>query len=92
MDDTRPSAVAAAFRLHHLLSHHLSILQHWACRLADHSRSFDLVTGRTVYRVVFDFWLKIFGVAFGMGVVSGIVMAFQFGTDREVLARMTGPI
>src|SRR5271154_5970030 len=51
-----------------------------------------LATGRLVYRVVFDFWLKIFGVTFGMGVVSGIVMAFQFGTNWEVLARMTGPI
>src|SRR6202030_4511708 len=40
----------------------------------------------------FDFWLKIFGVTFGVGVVSGIVMAFQFGTNWEVLARMTGPI
>src|ERR1700689_4412802 len=51
-----------------------------------------LGTGRPVYRVVFDFWLKIFGVTFGMGVVSGIVMAFQFGTNWEILARMTGPI
>jgi cytochrome bd ubiquinol oxidase subunit I len=51
-----------------------------------------LATGRPEYRVVFDFWLKIFGVTFGMGVVSGIVMAFQFGTNWEVLARMTGPI
>src|ERR1700691_270525 len=51
-----------------------------------------LATGRPVYRVVFDFWLKIFGVTFGMGVVSGIVMAFQFGTNWEVLARMTAPI
>jgi cytochrome d ubiquinol oxidase subunit I len=51
-----------------------------------------LATGRPVYRRVFDFWLKIFGVAFGMGVVSGIVMAFQFGTNWEVLARMSGPI
>jgi cytochrome bd ubiquinol oxidase subunit I len=51
-----------------------------------------LATGRHVYRVVFEFWLKIFGVAFGMGVVSGIVMAFQFGTNWEVLARMVGPI
>jgi len=42
--------------------------------------------------VVFEFWLKIFGVAFGMGVVSGIVMAFQFGTNWEMLARMAGPI
>ena len=49
-------------------------------------------TGRPAYRVVFEFWLKIFSVAFGMGVVSGIVMAFQFGTSWEVLARMVGPI
>jgi cytochrome bd ubiquinol oxidase subunit I len=49
-------------------------------------------TGRPAYRLVFEFWLKIFGVAFGMGVVSGIVMAFQFGTNWEVLARMVGPI
>jgi len=43
-----------------------------------------LKTGRQVYRVVFEFWLKIFGVAFGLGVVSGIVMAFQFGTNWSV--------
>ena len=48
--------------------------------------------GRPVYRLVFEFWLKIFGVAFGLGVVSGIVMAFQFGTNWSVLARMSGPI
>ena len=51
-----------------------------------------LATGRPAYRVVFEFWLKIFGVAFGLGVVSGIVMAFQFGTNWSVLARMVGPI
>src|ERR1700752_516040 len=51
-----------------------------------------LATGRPVYRVIFDFWLKIFGVAFGLGVVSGIVMAFQFGTNWSQLAKMSGPI
>jgi cytochrome bd ubiquinol oxidase subunit I len=51
-----------------------------------------LRTGRPAYRQVFEFWLKIFGVAFGLGVVSGIVMAFQFGTNWSVLARMSGPI
>jgi len=51
-----------------------------------------LFTGRPAYRLVFEFWLKIFGVAFGLGVVSGIVMAFQFGTNWSVLARMSGPI
>ena len=51
-----------------------------------------LRTGRSAYRVLFDFWLKIFGVAFGMGVVSGIVMAFQLGMNWSVLSRMSGPI
>ena len=51
-----------------------------------------LATGRPGYRTVFEFWLKIFAVAFGFGVVSGIVMALQFGTNWDVLARMSGPI
>src|SRR5713226_9628832 len=51
-----------------------------------------LWTGRPAYRLVFEFWLKIFGVAFGLGVVSGIVMAFQFGTNWSELSRMSGPI
>jgi cytochrome bd ubiquinol oxidase subunit I len=51
-----------------------------------------LVTGRPIYRRVFDFWLKIFALSFAMGVVSGIVMAFQFGTNWSVLAERTGSI
>jgi cytochrome bd ubiquinol oxidase subunit I len=51
-----------------------------------------LGTGRPAYRVVFEFWLKIFGVAFGLGVVSGIVMAFEFGTNWSELSRMSGGI
>ncbi len=52
----------------------------------------NLATGRPVYRRLFDFWLKIFAVAFGLGVVSGIVMAFQFGSNWSELSRRTGPI
>ena len=51
-----------------------------------------LVTGNPLYRRVFDFWLKVFAVSFGMGVVTGIVMAFQFGTNWGVLAEKTGSI
>src|SRR6202020_2636898 len=51
-----------------------------------------LATGRPAYRQVFEIWLKIFGVAFGLGVVSGIVMAFQFGTNWSEMARTAGPI
>ena len=49
-------------------------------------------TGRPAYRLIFEFWLKIFGVAFGLGVVSGVVMAFQFGTNWSVMAERSGPI
>ncbi len=51
-----------------------------------------LATGNPVYRRVFDFWLKVFGLSFGMGVVTGIVMAFQFGTNWSVLSARTGSI
>jgi len=51
-----------------------------------------LITGEHIYRRLSDFWLKIFAVTFGLGVVSGIVMAFQFGTNWSELARRTGPI
>src|SRR6201995_5801335 len=51
-----------------------------------------LWTGRPAYREVFEFWLKIFGVAFGLGVVSGIVLGFQFGSNWSELSRASGPI
>ena len=51
-----------------------------------------LVTGKPVYRRLFEFWLKIFGVTFGLGVVSGIVLAFEFGMNWSQLSEVTGPI
>ena len=60
----------------------------WLCVL----EGLHLVTARPVYRRLFDFWLKIFGIAFGMGVVSGIVMGFEFCTNWSRLAEATGPI
>jgi len=44
------------------------------------------------YLTLFNYWKKIFAVAFGMGVVSGIVMSYQFGTNWSVFADKTGPI
>ena len=51
-----------------------------------------LWTGRDVYLDVFRYWLKVFAVAFAMGVVSGIVMSYQFGTNWSVFADRTGPV
>jgi len=51
-----------------------------------------LATGRTVFLALFNYWKKIFAISFGMGVVSGIVMSFQFGTNWSVFSDKTGPI
>ena len=51
-----------------------------------------LLTGRPVFIAVFNYWKKIFALSFGMGVVSGIVMSYQFGTNWSVFADKTGPI
>ena len=51
-----------------------------------------ITTGRNVYLSLFDYWKKIFAVVFGMGVVSGIVMSYQFGTNWSVFSDKTGPV
>jgi cytochrome bd ubiquinol oxidase subunit I len=51
-----------------------------------------LRTGREVYLTLFQYWLKIFALAFAMGVVSGIVMSYQFGTNWSVFSDKAGPI
>jgi cytochrome d ubiquinol oxidase subunit I len=51
-----------------------------------------LKTGNTVYKEVYRMWIKIFAVSFGMGVVSGVVMSFQFGTNWSVFSDRAGNI
>ena len=51
-----------------------------------------LWTGREVFINLFNYWLKIFAVAFGMGVVSGIVMSYQFGTNWAAFSDKAGPV
>ncbi|HTV95745.1 MAG TPA: cytochrome ubiquinol oxidase subunit I [Steroidobacteraceae bacterium] len=51
-----------------------------------------LKTGNALYLHLFKYWIKIFAVAFGMGVVSGIVMAYQFGTNWSAFSNRAGPI
>jgi cytochrome d ubiquinol oxidase subunit I len=51
-----------------------------------------LKTGRGVYANLYRYWLKIFAIVFGMGVVSGIVMSYQFGTNWSVFSDRAGPI
>lgn len=51
-----------------------------------------LVTGRSTYLGLFHYWKKVFAVTFAMGVVSGLVMSYQFGTNWSVFADKAGPI
>ena len=51
-----------------------------------------LKTGKPVYLDLYKYWLKIFAVVFAMGVVSGIVMSYQFGTNWAVFSDRAGPV
>jgi cytochrome bd ubiquinol oxidase subunit I len=51
-----------------------------------------LKTGQGVYANLYRYWLKIFAVVFAMGVVSGIVMSYQFGTNWSVFSDKAGPV
>lgn len=51
-----------------------------------------LRTGNELYRDIYQMWLKIFAVAFGLGVVSGVVMSYQFGTNWSVFSDKVGNV
>lgn len=55
-----------------------------------------LKTKKPVYKEIYQLWSKIFAIAFGMGVVSGVVMSYQFGTNWSVfsdkVANVIGPL
>ncbi|WP_038345200.1 cytochrome ubiquinol oxidase subunit I [Acinetobacter sp. A47] len=51
-----------------------------------------LRTQNPIYKDLFKYWIKIFAVAFGMGVVSGVVMSYQFGTNWSEFSRVAGGV
>lgn len=55
-----------------------------------------LVTGNGTFASLSRFWTRIFAVSFGMGVVSGIVMSYQFGTNwsrfSDIAGNVVGPL
>src|SRR3546814_13071895 len=51
-----------------------------------------LKTGRAVHANLYRYWLKIFAITFAMGVVSGIVMPYQFGTNWSAFSDKAGPV
>jgi len=51
-----------------------------------------LTTRREVFRNLYLFWVKIFALSFGMGVVSGVVMSYQLGTNWSVFSEVSAPV
>ncbi|CAN5134472.1 cytochrome ubiquinol oxidase subunit I [soil metagenome] len=51
-----------------------------------------LFTRREAFKVLYLFWVKIFALSFGMGVVSGVVLSYQFGTNWSEFIRITGGV
>ncbi|MQP24835.1 cytochrome ubiquinol oxidase subunit I [Flavobacterium sp. LMO8] len=51
-----------------------------------------LKTGKKEYEVLTRFWLKIFAITFGIGVATGIIMEFEFGTNWAVYSSYVGDI
>ena len=51
-----------------------------------------LKTGKQIYADISRHWTKIFAVSFGMGVVSGVVMSYEFGTNWSELSRLGGNV
>lgn len=56
----------------------------------------QLTTGEQVWKEIYKFWIKIFALCFALGVVSGITMSFQFGTNwpgfMERVGNIAGPL
>ena len=51
-----------------------------------------LVTGREAFVRLYLFWVKVFAISFGMGVVSGVVLSYEIGTNWSVFSTKAGPV
>lgn len=51
-----------------------------------------LRTKDSLYLQIYKFWLNIFAMAFGVGVVTGIVLSFEFGLGFAKFAKLAGPV
>lgn len=49
-------------------------------------------TGQKIYEEIYDLWVKIFALSFGMGVVSGLVLSYQFGTNWSEYSHKVGNV
>jgi hypothetical protein len=88
----RAAALAAAIRLHDRLSHHLPGIHDRVGVVLGCARGLVALHQEAVFKNLYLFWVKIFALSFGMGVVSGVVMSYQFGTNWSVFSAITGSV
>jgi cytochrome d ubiquinol oxidase subunit I len=94
MTDAETALLLARFQFAFTVSFHF-IFPAFSIGLASYLMVLEglwLRTGREVYMTLFRYWLRIFAVAFAMGVVSGLVMSYQFGTNWSVFSDKAGPV
>jgi len=94
MADAETALLLARFQFAFTVSFHF-IFPAFSIGLASYLAVLEglwLKTGDDKYLNLFRYWLKIFALAFAMGVVSGIVMSYQFGTNWSVFSDRAGPI
>ncbi|HEX3365413.1 cytochrome ubiquinol oxidase subunit I [Phenylobacterium sp.] len=51
-----------------------------------------LATRNEAFKVLYLFWIKIFAISFGMGVVTGVVLSYEIGTNWSVYAAASAPV
>lgn len=51
-----------------------------------------LITGKEIYKEMTQFWAKIFGLTFALGVATGIVLEFEFGTNWAEYSKFVGDV
>ena len=51
-----------------------------------------LATKREVFQTLYLFWVRVFAISFGMGVVTGVVMSYEFGTNWSVFSRASAGV
>lgn len=51
-----------------------------------------LTSGNAVFKTLYLFWLKVFAISFGMGVVTGVVMSYELGSNWSVFSAQASPV
>jgi cytochrome d ubiquinol oxidase subunit I len=51
-----------------------------------------LATGREAFQRLYLFWVKVFAISFGMGVVTGVVLSYEIGTNWSAFSRAAAPV